>query len=140
MDEDAEWEHLCYARSKVQTLLDDITAASQGAESKGQEEANLSKLREDLEMAQERLDETLKQESDIKAELEQLGGGAAKSNDSDDDDDLFGNDDDEENQEVSWMMTLLWFGANGSFRSIADLHISISNARWTTTKRSKMKV
>lgn len=93
MDEDGEWERVLSARGKVETLLQTVAAAADGDAAAGADVQNLRQLQEGLKTAQEELDETAKQESLVKAELEALG-----DEDDDDDDELFGDDDD--NDEV----------------------------------------
>jgi len=109
MDEDGKWDQTIHARGKVDTILTNMTAATKGDEATGTEEEDVLKLREDLQVAQGKLDETLKQESNVKEQLEEYADVAAKPDDDDDDDDedLFGNDDDDED-EVSQVTAWAW--------------------------------
>jgi hypothetical protein len=90
MDQDAEYDRMQNARQKVDALVMEITSASQMNESVGADAHQISKLHEELEIAQSRLDETAKQESLVKAELEALGNVQDDEDDDDDDDELFG--------------------------------------------------
>jgi transcription elongation factor SPT6 len=91
MDEDSEWERVLNAREKLKILLQTISSMADGDASAGVDVQNLRQLQEGLQLAQEQLDETAKQESLVKAELEALGD---VEDDDDDDDELFGDDDD----------------------------------------------
>jgi transcriptional accessory protein Tex/SPT6 len=105
MDEDAEWERMTEARSKIDGVLADMHADAKMREDSSPKERNdtVSRLREELKAAQEQLDETVKDEERVKVELAGLekksGDGAMKEED--DDDDLFGDDDDEDDEAVS---------------------------------------
>ena len=96
MDEDAEFDRMISARKKVEGVLISITTAAQSDEATGAEVQSLKKLEIDLKLAQEKLDETAKQESDIKVELDELGPADDNAADDDDDDELFGDDDDDD--------------------------------------------
>jgi hypothetical protein len=95
MDEDGEWDRVLGAREKVKNLLQSITSVAEGDASMGADVQNLRQMQESLASAQEHLEDTAKQESLLKGELDALGD----ADDDDDDDELFG--DDEENSEVS---------------------------------------
>jgi transcription elongation factor SPT6 len=90
-DEDGEYDRLLTAQSKVATLLETITSAANADENVGADAQKLTELQNELQEAQEKLDDTAKQESLVKGELEALGGA-----ENDDDDELFGDDDEEE--------------------------------------------
>lgn len=94
-DEDGEWERIMNARSKVKILLDDINNAAVSDEFAGNDAQMLIDLKEELRSAEEKLDETAKQEVQLKAELEGMSGI-----DDNDDDELFGDDDDGEVSEL----------------------------------------
>uniref|UniRef100_A0A7S4IZN9 S1 motif domain-containing protein n=1 Tax=Odontella aurita TaxID=265563 RepID=A0A7S4IZN9_9STRA len=109
MDEDAEWDRLGAARLKVEGVLDAFAsdarseeAARKGKDSEKAAEETLARLKEDMARAQEKLDETLKEEERINVELEGLkdvGEEDKKDDDDDDDDELFGDDDDDDDDE-----------------------------------------
>lgn len=88
MEQDGEYDRILGARSKVKSLLKDMTKASEVDESSDADAQTLVKLKQELKEAQEKLDETAKQESIVKAELDALGA----VDDDDDDDNLFGDD------------------------------------------------
>ncbi len=92
MDEDSEWERILGAKSKVEALLDTITQHAESDEALGQDEEYVAKLKEDLKNAQDRLDESVRDEEKKKAEMTAL-------DQDDDNDDLFGDDDDDEDDE-----------------------------------------
>jgi hypothetical protein len=100
MDEDGKWDQMIHARDKVDSILAKITAATKTDEATGAEQQDLVKLREDLEAAQAKLDETLEQEKGLKEKLTEFVDKAAKpdknDDDDDDDDDLFGDEDDDD--------------------------------------------
>ena len=111
MDEDAEWERMTEARSKIESIL--------MAESKGNDEdgEDLLTLKDELKAAEEKLERTVKDETRVKEELGEVekaitiateAASAEKKTkvedgEDDDDDDLFGDDDDNEegNEAVS---------------------------------------
>ena len=95
MDEDTEWERLLNAKIKVEKLLDTITVNVESDEALGADEEYVAKLKEDLKHAQDRLDESVRDEETKKAEIEALD----QNDDDDDDDDLFGDDDDDVNDD-----------------------------------------
>jgi transcription elongation factor SPT6 len=101
IDEDTEWDRMIGARTKVETLFQEITMEVASDVSKGADAEKLQKLQEELEATQEKLDDTVKQETQVKHELEALGAAE------DDDDELFGDDDDEE---VRWVRCILAAG------------------------------
>lgn len=98
MDEDGEWNRLLGARSKVDALVMEITTAADGDAATGVDAQKVHQLHEELHGAQKLLDESAKQESVVKADLEALGG--VDDDDDDDDDELFGDGGDKE--EVCW--------------------------------------
>jgi transcription elongation factor SPT6 len=91
MDEDVEWDRILAARTKVEALLNSVTDSANKDESAGADALKLTALKEELQEAQTKLDETAQQESQLKAELEAL-----KLTEDDDDDELFGDDDEDE--------------------------------------------
>ena len=94
MDEDAEWDRLIIAKSKVEKLLQTINDKAQSYDALKVDDEYIAKLREDLKIAQDRLDESVRDEEKKKAEIV-----AMDQNDNDDDDDLFGDDDDDDDDE-----------------------------------------
>uniref|UniRef100_A0A7S2R0J3 Uncharacterized protein n=1 Tax=Eucampia antarctica TaxID=49252 RepID=A0A7S2R0J3_9STRA len=109
MDEDAEWERLASARSKVEQILASVTDEAVADEAKGAEEENILQIKEDLKKAQDKLDETLTEESRIKQEIAAIPDTTdADQEDEEDDDDLFGNDDDddEDKEFIPWAARL----------------------------------
>jgi transcription elongation factor SPT6 len=98
MDEDTEWERVLNAKTKVNALLEELLKIAESDDALGADEDNVAKLKEDLMLAQERLDESVQQELNIKNDI------GALDNDEDDDDDLFGDDDEEDKEKVS----ILW--------------------------------
>lgn len=101
-DEDTEWDRMIGARSKVEALFSEITASAVTEESKGADVQKLQTLQIELDTARQSLNETSKQETQVKHELEALGAVE------DDDDELFGDGDDDDD-EVSrfWLDTAL---------------------------------
>jgi transcription elongation factor SPT6 len=87
VDEDAAWARLTTKRTAVEELISKVASVASSFESKGTEETNILALRDQLQGAQEKLDEVAQQEREIQEEI-----GREEQND-DDDDDLF--DDDE---------------------------------------------
>jgi transcription elongation factor SPT6 len=100
MDEDTEWERTLNAKKKVKSLLAGLVKMSESDDALGADEDNVVKLKEDLKLAQERLDDSVKTEANIRHEI------GALDNDDDDDDDLFGDDDDEDKEKVSTCLYL----------------------------------
>ena len=98
MDEDAEWDTLTQARSKVGNLLENIATEIQTVEAAGAEAESVVTLEQDLAQAIEKLEEVAHQESVLKDEIEALGPIEEDKGDDDDDDDdeLFGDDDDDD--------------------------------------------
>ena len=101
VDADLEWNRLIAARSAVEGLLGKSSeAAAAHDDAGGSIEDTVAKLRNDLSEAQANLDESVKDEERLAAELEGVKGGAADNenddHDDDDDDELFGDDDEEE--------------------------------------------
>ncbi|CAB9510636.1 Ty 6 homolog [Seminavis robusta] len=99
MDEDAEFERTKLARTKVEILLETVTLDTNKDEAAGSEEEQISQLAKTIEEARAKLDESVKKENTLKAELEEIkqAAEAAEKND-DDDDNLFGADDDDEEE------------------------------------------
>lgn len=97
MDEDNEWERLINAKAKVESILDALTATAESDEALGADEEYVAKLKEDLKNAQDRLDESVKDEEKKKAEIDALD----QNNDVEDEeeDDLFGDDDDDDDDD-----------------------------------------
>lgn len=102
MDEDAEWEIMLSAKDKVDTLLQSIARDMQNVDAAGAQVESVQKLQESLDVAEKKLDETAKQETEVKAELEALGPIEEK----DDEDELFADDDDDD-EEVSFCVLLI---------------------------------
>lgn len=110
MDEDAEWERMTEARSKIEGFLNEMYAdqkarGEDATPKNGNDE--VSRLREELKAAQEQLDETVKDEQRVKMELLGLEKKSTDRDmkddkDDDDDDELFG-DDDEDDDAVSFV-------------------------------------
>lgn len=100
MDENSEYDRMVEARDKVNVLLDSITKSANADKSVGADAQQLIALQDELADAQKKLEETAKQENQVKAELAAVSG-----NDDDDDDELFGDDDDDEkDNEVSFQL------------------------------------
>lgn len=91
MDEDGEYDRVVSARQKVKELIRTISKYAKVEDSAGVDTQELNRLEEELQDAERKLDETAKQETQIKAELEALDDA-----DDDDDDELFGDDDDDD--------------------------------------------
>jgi hypothetical protein len=91
MDEDNEWDRLLAARNKVESLLDSVNSSADADETVGADAQKLIALQEELADAQKKLEETAKQESQVKADLSALAVA-----EDDDDDELFGDDGDDE--------------------------------------------
>ncbi|KAI2503011.1 Death-like domain of SPT6 [Fragilaria crotonensis] len=89
LDEDSEWARLTTKRSTVETMLTSMASVVSSFESVGAEEASVQKLRDDLQIAQTELEETILEERSIQEQLNQLGD----DDDDDDDDNLFDDDD-----------------------------------------------
>ena len=90
MDEDGEWEVLTSKREAVNDLLTNLVVASEHDEAKGAGEHDVLTLKNDLDIAQEKLDDVVKQETILKDQVND------SNKDDDDDDDLFENDDDDD--------------------------------------------
>ena len=96
MDEDIDYDRLLNAKRKAHTLLKECVKIAALDDSMGADEESVAKLKEDLRMAKERLDESIKEEERIKTEIGNLD---KEDEDGDDDDeDLFGDDDDDEEE------------------------------------------
>jgi hypothetical protein len=96
LEEDGEWHRLTTARDKVGALLDELSKSSGGPEGKSVDSQMLETIQRELHDARSKLDETSKQESIVKADLEALG----KVGEDEDDDELFGDEGDKD--EVSF--------------------------------------
>lgn len=106
MDEDGKWDQMVHAREKVEGILTAITSDAKKEEEGEAGQENVIKLTEALQATQAKLDETLKQSSDIKEQLKEFTDLATNMDvEDEDDEDLFGkDDDDEEDDEVSRMV------------------------------------
>ncbi|GAX13330.1 transcription elongation factor SPT6 [Fistulifera solaris] len=93
MDEDSEWHNMLNARKKVEDLFAEINATMEVEQSKNLDVELTEKLQADLKTAEEQLNDTAKQETQVQHELEALGAA-----DDDDDDELFGDDNDDEEE------------------------------------------
>jgi len=93
LDADAEWDRLTSKRTAVEDILSKVVSVAESFEAKGVEENNVLKLKDQLRILQEKLDDTVKQEKDINIEIEK------GNDDDDDDDDLFDDNDDEKTNE-----------------------------------------
>jgi transcription elongation factor SPT6 len=102
MDENSEYDRMVEARDKVNVLLETITKSANADKSVGADAQQLIALQEELADAQKKLEETAKQENQVKAELAAVSG-----NDDDDDDELFGDDDDDEKDNEVRLSTFL---------------------------------
>ncbi|EED89929.1 SUPT6H,-like protein to suppressor of ty 6 [Thalassiosira pseudonana CCMP1335] len=99
MDEDSEWERMTEARTKIETILNGFADEVKGQQDTGSGEDHLLRLKEELRIAQEKLDETVKDEERVTVELGELDnakGGAGVKEEEDDDDELFGDDDEDD--------------------------------------------
>jgi len=95
MDEDGEWDRMVSKRDAVDDMLTNLVAASENDEAKGAEEHDVIKLKVDLGVAQEKLDDVVQQEIRIKEQLREA------SKDDEEDDDLFQDEDeDDEKKEI----------------------------------------
>jgi len=94
MDDDAEWERFIIARNKVQQSLQSMTSLLDLDKARGSETEQLDQLRESVQRAQERYDQSIQQETNIRLELGRLTA-SDDSMDQDAEDDLFGHEDQE---------------------------------------------
>ena len=96
MDEDAEWDRIIIAKQKVEALLDTMTDIAENGESvalgAAADEEQVAKLKEDLKVAQDRLDDSVRDEEVKKAEIDAL----EQNDDDEEEDDLFGDDEDDD--------------------------------------------
>jgi hypothetical protein len=92
LEEDGEWHRLTTARDKVGALLEELSKSSAGPEDEDGDMQTLEVIRGELHEARSKLEETSKQESIVKADLEALG----KVDEDDDDDELFGDEGDKD--------------------------------------------
>jgi len=100
MDEDTEWERLLNAKKKVEALLETVTSTANADDALGADEEYVLKLKEDLKIAKDRLDESVREEDRKQNELNALEQDNKNKDDDDDDDDdeLFGDDDDDDDE------------------------------------------
>ena len=98
MDEDAEWDEMLQARTKVSILLNSVTAKIEKIEAIGVKSEQQGQIDEDLAKTQATLDKTAVEEAQLKEEIDSVGVIVKSANDDDDDDDdeLFGGNDDDE--------------------------------------------
>ena len=96
MDEDAEWDELLQARTKVSDLLNSVTAKAEKIEATGAKSAQLDQVDEEFVKAQAKLEKIAIEEAQLKEEIEQIGAIDETAKDDDDDDELFGDNDDAE--------------------------------------------
>jgi transcription elongation factor SPT6 len=89
LDEDTEWERILNAKKKVKTLLAELVKIAESDDALGADEETVANLKNDLQLARKRLDDSVNDEERIKAEI-------ADIDNNDDDDDLFEDDDDED--------------------------------------------
>ncbi len=94
IDEDSEWHNMLNARKKVEDLYAEINATMEVEQSQNIDVELIQKLQVDLKMAEEQLNDTAKQETQVQHELEALGA----ADDDDDDDELFGDDNDDDGE------------------------------------------
>jgi transcription elongation factor SPT6 len=92
LDEDGEWNRLNAAMDKVDDLIKDFGKKSSGAVDDDVDLEALEQLRQELKEAQTKAEETAKQESVVKSDLDALG----TVDDDDDDDELFGDEGDKD--------------------------------------------
>ena len=92
MDEDAEWEELIQARTKVEDLLRSVTAKTEMIEAKRAKSAEFEQTDEEFTKAQAKLEKTAAEEAQLKEEIEQLGSVETLKDDGDDEE-LFGDND-----------------------------------------------
>ena len=95
MDEDAEWDELLQARSKVSDLLHSVTAKIAKIESIGAKSAQISQIDEELTKAQMMLDKTAVEEAQLKEEIEQISLPVKDADAGDSKDEMFGDDADD---------------------------------------------
>jgi len=95
IDEDMEWERANGAQNKVETLLNQIGETAQEMDVIGTAEEKAAEFRGKLKEAQERLDDSVKEEDRLKVLL------ADGKDDEDEDDELFGDDDDDDDAKKS---------------------------------------
>ena len=74
---------------KVKTLLAELVKIAESDDALGADEETVANLKNDLQLARKRLDDSVNDEERIKAEI-------ADIDNNDDDDDLFEDDDDED--------------------------------------------
>eukprot|EP00553_Chaetoceros_curvisetus_P000980 CAMPEP_0204629156 /NCGR_PEP_ID=MMETSP0717-20131115/17531_1 /ASSEMBLY_ACC=CAM_ASM_000666 /TAXON_ID=230516 /ORGANISM="Chaetoceros curvisetus" /LENGTH=597 /DNA_ID=CAMNT_0051646007 /DNA_START=264 /DNA_END=2053 /DNA_ORIENTATION=- len=94
LDEDVEWERMIHAKEKVKGILGQLHQLAQRDAQMGADEESIRVLREELNVAQNRLDESMKDDERIRGEISELEKG--DDEDDDVDDELFGDDEDEE--------------------------------------------
>jgi transcription elongation factor SPT6 len=94
LDEDGEWNRLNAAMDKVDDLIKDFGKKSSGAVDDDVDLEALEQHRQELKEAQTKAEETAKQESVVKSDLDALG--TVDDDDDDDDDELFGDEGDKD--------------------------------------------
>jgi len=97
-DQDAKFERLASSRIKVSSILNNISKTSSKEEQKTLEETSVETLKEELNLAQEKLDDALKKEQFAKKELQDLNDKHA--NDDNNHDDTDDDDDDDDDDEL----------------------------------------
>jgi transcription elongation factor SPT6 len=115
MDESAEFDRVVEAREKVESLLDNLVKSANSDDTVSADAQKLILLQAEREDAQKKLDDTAKQESQVKAELMALSG------DDDDDDKLFGDDDDDEDEAVRFLSIFLTLSSTEVSRYLTTL-------------------
>lgn len=101
IDEDSEWERMTEARGKIESILtDEQSRRSNEGASGGVVYDELARLKDELKVANDKLDRAVKDEESVKVEIEALENSdeskKKKEEEDDDDDDLFGDDDDDD--------------------------------------------
>jgi len=103
MDQDAEWETMANAKAKVDAVLEGITRDMHNIDSAAAQVAAVTNLQEALAKAEQKLEETAVQETEIKSQLEAISSSeeektGGEDDDDDDEDGLFRDDDDDDDQ------------------------------------------
>jgi len=99
MDDDAEWDRFIISRNKVQQSLQSMTFLLDMDNARELESEQLDQLRENVRKAQERLDQSTEQETNIRLELNRLAGDGDSMDQDNVEDDLFGPEDQEGNHD-----------------------------------------
>ena len=122
LDEDGEWERMTDARSKIEGMLT--------SELTNLEEDELIVLQNQLQTAEDKLQEVLNDEERVQEKIRVLEAGQDKNNnDDDDDDDLFGDDDDDDDKNEKKSQEL------ESLRSHLNAITALLNAQSTEVAR-----